>query len=1171
MIPQARTIEHGTLFQRVLFTAGLLISSLPATAQQANKATEEAAKPAAEIARPAESEVITLSPFVVTADDNQGYQATSTLAGSRLRTQLKDVAASIQVFTPELLSDIGATDAGTALGYGLNTEVGGLQGNFTGATSADGGQGRTSQDEARTNPQGTQRIRGIGAASLTRNFFLTDIPFDVYNASNITINRGPNSILFGVGSASGIIDAGLNRATLGRDQGEVVLRGGKNESFRTSLNFNHVLIKDRLALRVAALNAKENANQKPSFQADRRLYLDLQAVLFENKKSTFLGSTTLRANSEWGTINSNPPMIIPPKVTYNTWWSGVTTNFTKYTGVVVPTTLLTAANGGTYVPQSTIAGTLGTSSPFAQRPFFFAPAIVYGQPGVSNPQAAFGNFPNADGYVGDMLTAAGAAGTPFRTFWTKAPETTATYGNGFAPPVLQNRNSFDYVNQLFTGDTNRVLQNFRVFNASLEQLFFKDNRAGIELAYGKEELNRNALLVGSDRVFSVYADSDVSIDLMQNLPTGEANPNVGKVAVRIQNLGQSSTREIAHETARATAFYRLDFTKLSRRWNWLGTHTLTGLLEQSENSAVNRGYSMVWDTTSATPITSVYAGGFSNASAQVTGLVYLNNVDARTLSGPDQVKFGPINLTIPRAGETYQIVYQDLSLSPALRKGTYKTIDLITKQIASGGDINKKIINSRAFTVQSKLLWDTVDTIFGWRHDTARTYGALTPDQLLALTGSSGSRDASGIWRPENFIYQNAPTSIESGSTFTSSAVVHLPEKWTSFVPLKPGISLLFGASQNFDPQGVRRNAYGDTLASPLGKTKEMGIAFDFGPKLSIRINRYESSAALATGSIGVGAAQVAGRVGTFLIQRGVIDPQNQGWTFAQTKVEMLKDFNGNAIADPIPQVNSFDAYFKLLNGLLPTSIGSKFNYQVVNTGGIYQLVANPVDNQQATTDLTSKGLEIEVVSNPIKGLRLMLNVAKQATLTNNTGQDFFDLANTILANMTSSGVYTLRDSPVNAGNLSAGDRYTTDILTNIIAARSKDGTVSQEQRKWRANLVANYSFAKESKLKGFGVGAGARWQDKGTIGYGQIILPSGLVAPDLSQPYYAPAQLNGDLFASYRRKVTKKIDWKLQVNFRNAFGNHSDIPIRANPDGSVPIVRIPLERTWFITNTFSF
>jgi len=192
-------------------------------------------------------------------------------------------------------------------------------------------------------------------------------------------------------------------------------------------------------------------------------------------------------------------------------------------------------------------------------------------------------------------------------------------------------------------------------------------------------------------------------------------------------------------------------------------------------------------------------------------------------------------------------------------------------------------------------------------------------------------------------------------------------------------------------------------------------------------------------------------------------------------------------------------------------------------------------------------------------------------TLTNNTGQDFFDLANTILANMTSSGVYTLRDSPVNAANLSAGDRYTTDILTNIIAARSKDGTVSQEQRKWRANLVANYSFAKESKLKGFGVGAGARWQDKGTIGYGQIILPSGLVAPDLSQPYFAPAQLNGDLFASYRRKVTKKIDWKLQVNFRNAFGNHSDIPIRANPDGSVPIVRIPLERTWFITNTFSF
>ncbi len=43
---------------------------------------------------PASEEVFILSPFVAEADEDAGYRATSTLAGSRLRTELKDVASS---------------------------------------------------------------------------------------------------------------------------------------------------------------------------------------------------------------------------------------------------------------------------------------------------------------------------------------------------------------------------------------------------------------------------------------------------------------------------------------------------------------------------------------------------------------------------------------------------------------------------------------------------------------------------------------------------------------------------------------------------------------------------------------------------------------------------------------------------------------------------------------------------------------------------------------------------------------------------------------------------------------------------------------------------------------------------------------------------------------------
>lgn len=51
-------------------------------------------------AEPAGSKVIELSPFQVLSDKDVGYVANDTLAGSRLRTNLADVANAISVFTP---------------------------------------------------------------------------------------------------------------------------------------------------------------------------------------------------------------------------------------------------------------------------------------------------------------------------------------------------------------------------------------------------------------------------------------------------------------------------------------------------------------------------------------------------------------------------------------------------------------------------------------------------------------------------------------------------------------------------------------------------------------------------------------------------------------------------------------------------------------------------------------------------------------------------------------------------------------------------------------------------------------------------------------------------------------------------------------------------------------
>src|SRR4051794_4756184 len=94
---------------------------------------------------PSADDTIVLSPFVVTSGEDTGYQATDSLAGTRLRTPLKNIAASISVVTPDFLQDTGATNLADLLVYTTGTEVTGIGGNFGGFTANAGGSDNFSQ------------------------------------------------------------------------------------------------------------------------------------------------------------------------------------------------------------------------------------------------------------------------------------------------------------------------------------------------------------------------------------------------------------------------------------------------------------------------------------------------------------------------------------------------------------------------------------------------------------------------------------------------------------------------------------------------------------------------------------------------------------------------------------------------------------------------------------------------------------------------------------------------------------------------------------------------------------------------------------------------------------------------------------------------------------------
>jgi hypothetical protein len=222
------------------------------------------------------------------------------------------------------------------------------------------------------------------------------------------------------------------------------------------------------------------------------------------------------------------------------------------------------------------------------------------------------------------------------------------------------------------------------------------------------------------------------------------------------------------------------------------------------------------------------------------------------------------------------------------------------------------------------------------------------------------------------------------------------------------------------------------------------------------------------------------------------------------------------------------------------------------------------------TADTQSKGYELELTANPLPNWRIAFNASKTTAVRTSVGGPVLDelvaYFDTLMAGP--AGDLTRFNSDWSAGNQLRLDW--TGWRGQYTLLKLQENTAASELRKWRYNLVTNYSF-REGFLKGTGVGAGYRWQDKVVIGY--PLVPSGALASfDLSKPYYGPSEDALDLWLSYEHKVTNKIGWRIQANVRNAGKKDSLIPISVQPDGKTwASVRVAPVQEWFVTNTFTF
>lgn len=1126
-----------------------------------------------------------LSPFTIDATDDTGYVATSTLAGTRIRTELKDLGSAISVYTTEFMKDTGATDAGTLLSYTTNAEVGGIQGNFSGAEATD--TGRYIVTEARTNPQLNQRIRGLGSADLTRGFYLTDIPFDSYNTERVTVSRGPNSLLFGIGSPGGVINNATKQALQDTHFAEATVRFDNYGSLRGEFDVNRSLVNGRVAIRITGLDDHIKYKQEPAWNRDQRIYGTLDVVLLENSNSDAVGATKFRVNGEKGQSRGSPVEIIPPTASYHSWFEPVPAGLEQFTGERPADNALAPSDGGTWEFQATYnpyifnqEGQINTNTHPAS---FRTIPITYNQPDAKVPNEGLGNDiggqvlilpwrPNLD-----TLDSTGLAGTPaaIDAWGPNAPgntgvsqstiyNATSAYAEpwavGFSAPTIQNRAVFDYRNKVYSGGIDHVTRNFDAVNFALEQNFF-DDKLGIEIAYDKQhyDFKQDFLFSGQAQAPSTTGPYDVYVSVNEYTQNGQVNPNLGRAYTRLRTpairLGESD-----RETFRVTAFGELDFTENEGWFKHLGKHRVTGLFNDYTLDTHSMERWKGWDSPEFNIGNALQADPIAHFRRPVTLMVYTSG-DLRGLSSIDDVRLSQINIPRLQDGLTMQAVYADTSSANAertLKTGTVKVTEYLNNE-----DVGRTNIEAQAFAWQSYFLNNHIVGLYGFRTDDVQSFVRANADEVGFE--SRATHPNFGVWRHDFTRLSATPALDESGDTTTWSVIGRYPEAILGNLPGDMDLQFHYAESENFNPIEPRGSVDGGFWGQPTGTTEEYGLLASFGQnKFTVKLNWFETTLNDATAgpSINVGGFAAA-RVTTY---RDAELNLGRPWQ-AQIDATVIDN------PENFP-VKSYAEYYPLAIAAIPQAIRENLNGRQIDSDGdgLWDAyVLDPIPNLASTQDRVAEGFEVELTFNPTANWRFLANISEQETISSNTANLMALYESQYTSALVSSRIGELPIDPSGTQAVRPTlEQWGNAGVVPIRTAKALDNTVSNEQRKWRFVGVSNYSFT-EGVLAGASVGGAVRWEDKAATGYVYSVV-DGVAGPDVTRPFLDDGLVSGDLWISYEKKIwDDKIDWKIQLNVRNLIGESGDIPVKTNPDGRIAAVRIPNPRTISLSNTFRF
>jgi len=1049
--------------------------------------------------------VVTLSPFEVVSDNN-GYYAANTMSGTRLNSRVEDLGASITVVTKQQMADFALLDLNDIFNYEAGTEG---TGNFTSITF--GRDGNNIDDNVEKNPQGANRIRGVGPANITFGNFAGSgrVPIDPIAIDAVEISRGPNANIFGIGSAAGSVNSVPASANLLRARSQFTLRADDRDGFRTSLDLNRVLKSGLLAVRGSTVFQRDGYTLKPSGTDTVRYNGMVKYRPFR--------ATTLSLSHTFYKLHGNRPNSITPVDGISAWRAAGAPTWD-------PITFTAKLNGA---PVGVFPGaTSSTTTPlyFNNLASLNASLIFVEPAGIrywTTSRATSSTNPNS-GNQSMILMASSPA---------QVRLTQPLFSNN---PTSTDRSVYDWT-RFNLSAPNYYVDRAEITTAALDHLFFDTPRQSLalQLSWYRESNERLSINTISQSPYGNVGVGGIAIDVNERLLDGSANPYFLRPFIASANpYTRSEPRD--QDTYRAQLAYKFDF-RADKSWrHWLGFHQLSAYTDYSHTTSRSIRYLDVITSNNAW-----IPAGIARASTGAYGGLLTSNYTIRPYYrfyvGDNQgtnVDYAPGRY---QTGN-YPLVWGNGQTGAFNREPV--TLGRAVEGVATGQTANTEtILKSRGAIVQSQFWQERIVTTFGVRRD-----------QRFSRNGGPIKYLPDGINIDEATFYAWAPDdwAVGQGPTRTAGAVLR-PLRW---------LSLHANRSDSFQPASPALNLDLNRLPDPAGKGEDYGFSLNlFSSRLVLRANQYSTK---VIGTRAGTAGTIATRI--LFVDRPNVQGQNGSPAVYQLQPKAAQ-WATDAAAAAGRTLTAAELRTETAKRMgVAENFLDPFQFQVTATndqiakGREIELNYNPTSAWTMKLNVTQQE-SIDANLAPEVSRWLAARVAFWKTIIDPT---------------INRPWFTERYN----NSTSASEFIAANATAPLALAQATEGKSRPQIRKYRVNYSTNFRLSgitDQPLLKRFNVGGAVRWEDRAAIGYyGVEPFPAIVTALDPNRPIYDRANLYLDAFVGYRTRMwTDKVGITLQLNVRNLTEDGRLQRINAYPDGTASAFRIVDPRQFIASASF--